>query len=137
MKEHFDNIDKGYILKGNKLRLFIKDTGIISKSPFKVEPDEVHLIPEFVQSYNKLKKKQREYVRRYRNTNFSKAFYYCMVWHYTNTDLNNVEIPKGKVIDHIKPIIKGFRENIDPKEIGNKSNIQFITSKQNLFKSTK
>lgn len=77
-----------------------------------------------------------------------RKIYYSQVWFYTNIQpiekLENYE-KRGSCVndinayhlDHIIPISYGFKQQIDPKIIGNINNLQFLPWRENLIKSGK
>jgi hypothetical protein len=84
----------------------------------------------------------------YINEDINKINYYKKVWKITESQplhlldgynrckRTRVDIDKNAFhIDHIKPIIYGYKNNIPPEEIGNINNLRFISAVENHKKS--
>ena len=74
--------------------------------------------------------------------NIEKINYYKEVWIITNSQpletLNGIE-KRGYYwhIDHIYPISLGFKNKIPPEKIGDISNLQILSRRDNFLKSAK
>lgn len=71
-----------------------------------------------------------------------KAEYYKKVWEITNKNapnLKGIELRswKGFHIDHIIPIIYGFKNDISPEEIGSLKNLQMLYHRDNMLKGAR
>lgn len=141
MSSYLKDINNRYKYKDNKLYLFRLNSGILRKTFFIVNDDEQIYINDFVKTYCALPKRERKYIDEMQSKNtLFKCWYYCKVWFYTVNNLTKEQLNSrcsSNVIDHIQPIIKGFKNNIAPEIVGSKENIQFITDIQNLIKGSK
>ena len=72
-----------------------------------------------------------------------KKLYYAMVWEVTEgqklylLDNSDKRWWKDHHLDHVYPIVMGFKEKIPPEKIGNIKNLRFIPYEENLSKGSK
>lgn len=111
------------------------------REPYTIAENETKYVRDFVFYYNRLPKREQKKIDAMRpKYTLHRCWYYCKVWYYTLQNINYEQSKKRNstyCIDHIVPISKGFINSIEPVLIGSAENIQFVTHKENLHKSTK
>ena len=124
-----------YFIKNGLLRMFRKGSGIPRKG-FKLVGNEIKYIDNFIYYYDRLNLIDRKKIDLMRpKYSLYRCWYYCKVWYYTRENVGFNK--KNECIDHILPISRGFKNNINPESIGSIENIQYLTHKANLNKGTK
>lgn len=95
-------------------------------------------IEQFKSSYVNLSKSKRMALLKKEKYSFDKLTYYMEVWEHTEREKHKLDKKDFKnVIDHIIPIIYGYRNKIEAHKIGGLNNIQMLTSSENLRKGSK
>lgn len=98
-------------------------------------------IDNFIQAFKELPERKRKRLLEHKKYSFDKLTYYFQVWMYTERNTPNIKgIEKRNfenVIDHIVPIIYGYRNKINPIDIGCLTNLRIISREENLRKNSK
>ena len=94
---------------------------------------------EFISSYELLSTEKRNRLLLNKKYPFDKLTYYFKVWLYTEQNklyIKQQGETKGKHLDHIVPIIYGWRNKIPAEFIGGINNLQMLGGKDNFKKNS-